>query len=135
MPDRIQLRRAKGWRKPPGAVVVARPTRWGNPWKVGDVVEVGYFSRASGTPGHFERRGVWCDDRAELTVDAELAVWLYRENLLDALAGFGCDEEDSRAARDELLAAVESLRGRDLACWCPLGGPCHADVLLEVANR
>lgn len=30
---------------------------------------------------------------------------------------------------------VEShLRGRDLACWCPLDKPCHADVLLELAN-
>jgi hypothetical protein len=27
------------------------------------------------------------------------------------------------------------LAGRDLACWCPLDQPCHADVLLEVANR
>jgi hypothetical protein len=27
------------------------------------------------------------------------------------------------------------LRGKNLACWCPLDGPCHADVLLEVANR
>jgi hypothetical protein len=27
------------------------------------------------------------------------------------------------------------LRGRDLACWCPLDQPCHADVLLRVANR
>jgi Domain of unknown function (DUF4326) len=27
------------------------------------------------------------------------------------------------------------LAGRDLACWCPLDRPCHADVLLEVANR
>lgn len=27
------------------------------------------------------------------------------------------------------------LRGHDLACWCPLGQPCHADVLLELANR
>jgi|ERR1700733_5375379 len=26
------------------------------------------------------------------------------------------------------------LRGKDLACWCPPGQPCHADVLLEVAN-
>ncbi len=26
------------------------------------------------------------------------------------------------------------LRGKHLACWCPLDGPCHADVLLEVAN-
>jgi len=33
---RIQLSRAKGWRKPPGAVVVARPTRWGNPFPVAE---------------------------------------------------------------------------------------------------
>jgi len=26
------------------------------------------------------------------------------------------------------------LRGRNLGCWCPLGDPCHADVLLELAN-
>jgi len=32
-------------------------------------------------------------------------------------------------------AAVAELGGKHLACWCPLdGGPCHADVLLEVAN-
>jgi hypothetical protein len=45
--------------------------------------------------------------------------------------------------RDDLLAGrltitvgdVErELRGRDLACYCPLDGPCHADVLLELAN-
>jgi len=33
-PRRIQLRRVKGWRKPPGAVVVARPSKWGNPYLV-----------------------------------------------------------------------------------------------------
>lgn len=26
------------------------------------------------------------------------------------------------------------IRGRDLVCWCPLDAPCHADVLLEIAN-
>jgi hypothetical protein len=26
------------------------------------------------------------------------------------------------------------LAGKDLACWCKPGDPCHADVLLEVAN-
>lgn len=26
------------------------------------------------------------------------------------------------------------LGGADLACWCPLDQPCHADVLLELAN-
>jgi hypothetical protein len=28
----------------------------------------------------------------------------------------------------------ERLAGKDLACWCPLDQPCHADVLLEIAN-
>ena len=31
---------------------------------------------------------------------------------------------------------VRALRGKNLACWCPLdGGPCHADVLLDWANK
>ena len=33
-PKRVQLSRKPGWRKPPGAVVVSRPTRWGNPYPV-----------------------------------------------------------------------------------------------------
>ena len=81
---RIQRRRAKGWRMPPGAVYVGRPSRWGNPC---DTVE---------------------DFRYMLQV-----------NQLER-----CSVEDVRS----------QLRGRDLACWCPLDRPCHADVLLEVAN-
>ena len=27
------------------------------------------------------------------------------------------------------------LRGKNLACWCPLDQPCHADVLLDIANE
>jgi hypothetical protein len=30
--------------------------------------------------------------------------------------------------------ARRELKGRDLACWCSLDGPCHADVLIEIAN-
>jgi hypothetical protein len=29
---------------------------------------------------------------------------------------------------------VVTLRGKNLACWCKLNGPCHADVLLQLAN-
>ena len=52
--------------------------------------------------------------------------------------------EAVRRYRDDLLAgrlavSVEDvkleLRGRDLACYCPLGEPCHADVLLAIANE
>ena len=54
--------------------------------------------------------------------------------------------EDRQTAADWFRAWVEwtendisvnvmgVLGGRDLACWCPLDQPCHADVLLELAN-
>ena len=35
MPDRIQVKRSKGWRLPADAVYVGRPSRWGNPFKLG----------------------------------------------------------------------------------------------------
>lgn len=91
MPERIQLRRTKGWRKPAGAIVVARPSRWGNPFHLG-------------VDG----------DRAE-------CVARYRRALDRGELGF--TEADVR----------RELAGHDLACWCPLGEPCHADVLLAVA--
>ena len=37
--------------------------------------------------------------------------------------------------RPDVDTWLAPLRGRDLACWCPVGDPCHADVLLELANR
>jgi len=30
---------------------------------------------------------------------------------------------------------LEPLRGKDLACWCPLDKPCHADVLIELLKK
>ena len=53
-------------------------------------------------------------------------------------------EEAVRRYRDDLLAGRlpvtvqdvrEQLRGRDLACYCPPDEPCHADVLIELANE
>ena len=35
---------------------------------------------------------------------------------------------------DEIVVIKSELRGENLACWCPLDQPCHADVLLELAN-
>jgi hypothetical protein len=34
-PKRVQLRRTRGSRKPEGAISVARPHKWGNPFAVG----------------------------------------------------------------------------------------------------
>jgi len=35
---------------------------------------------------------------------------------------------------DGIAEQFAELRGKDLACWCPLDGPCHADMLLIAAN-
>jgi len=93
-PKRIQLSRKRGWRKPEGAIVVSRPSPWGNPYKVGPYL----------TPEH--------------------AVWLYRHDLAHNVLGV----DVYRRIRDQ-------LGGHDLCCWCPLDQLCHADVLLELANR
>lgn len=44
--------------------------------------------------------------------------------------------KDHLHARRQLIHAnLHTLRGHDLACWCKAGTPCHADVLLEIANQ
>ncbi len=110
MPKRIQRRRTKGWRMSEGAVYVGRPTRWGNPFRVGQWVRP-----LGGLPVEIK--------------DAALALGLFRANALDPMGGVVFREN-----------VRKHLRGKDLACWCKItsGGeyiPCHADVLLEIANR
>ena len=76
---------------PPDAIYVGRPSKWGNPYKVGR------------------------DGKRQEVIEK------YRQQLLAQIPyGFIFD--------------LQELRGRDLVCWCaPL--PCHADVLLELANK
>ena len=109
-PNRIQLSRKKGWRMPPNTVRVARPGKWGNKFKIGDTVQ-----RLGGENV--------CET---FTVRSRAhAVKLFRDWMELALVQH---PQIMRPALDE-------LRGKNLACWCPLDQPCHADVLLELANR
>ena len=54
-----------------------------------------------------------------------------REN---AIAAFANWLDVSLPGQEVKEAARRELRGKNLACWCKLGEPCHADVLLEMAN-
>lgn len=107
-PKRIRLSPAKGWRKPEGVVVVARPSRWGNPYRIGD---------ESAFIGGAPVLGI------DEPLNAPDVVQLYRA----ALEQEGLHVSIADVRRD--------LAGRDLACWCPLSAPCHGDVLLEIANE
>jgi hypothetical protein len=65
----------------------------------------------------------WTNHLGEAPFGPTEAVRAFRAHLLQMLT----DPETRK-----LLA---ELRGHDLACWCRLDQPCHADILLELANR
>ena len=116
MPVRIQRKRTKGWKMPPNTVYVGRPTKWGNPFKIGEVTHV------------LHRSGAWPYEiyaDSFHVVNADHAVRLFKHAMKA--------HPDWRHERWESGDPSE-LRGKDLACWCPLDLPCHADVLLEIAN-
>lgn len=107
-PIRLRLSRKKGFNLQKHsldqnglpAVNVARPSRWGNPHRVGD------------HPG--------CDRRRK------------KHTAESAVAEF--ERYECRGV-ERGVKIVRELAGKNLACWCPLDSPCHADVLLRIANH
>lgn len=122
MPIRVQLSRKKGWRMPANTVKVARPGKWGNPYLV---QPKGQFY-ADEAVRLFEgiADGCWSPSLVESYVDS-VAAMIY-EKRCAWTKRIGCHP---------LEAMRSELRGKNLACWCPLGAPCHADVLLRMANQ
>lgn len=106
-PVRIQRKRTNGWKMPPDTVSVTRPGKWGNPWRIG-------INRCT---------GIGFDYREEKVTDAATAVRFFREMLEIPGTAYPTTDE-----------IVRKLRGKNLACWCRLDQPCHADVLLQLAN-
>jgi hypothetical protein len=107
---------------PEGVIYVGRPTIFGNPWTRAWVIETGLIA-----PGH-EAIAAVANFRAWLT-------WPHEKRCRRNGRGEVGVLVEHEAQRVELLRRLPELRGRDLACFCPLDRPCHADVLLEIANR
>lgn len=104
-PIRIQRRPTKGWRMPPNTVSVTRPGRWGNPFNWRQGLEMGSEGWAKGA-----------------------AVELFRDWLRHP-------ESHPNMPGPPTISVIRGLlRGKNLACYCALDSPCHADVLLEIAN-
>ncbi len=100
-PTRVQRTRqkGKGYLFPEGKQndlpikAVSRPSKWGNPYKVG-------------------KDGI---------KDVSEAVALFEKDINDIVLW-------KQSIKSE-------LKGKNLACWCKLGTPCHADILLKIANE
>lgn len=109
IPIRVQRSRKRGWRMPPNTVYVGRPTIFGNPF-------VDHVGRE-----RYVKEG-------DVTIDLKArAVNRYR----DWLEGH---REHGRNPIKPSPSMIAELRGKNLCCWCKPGDPCHADVLLEIAN-
>lgn len=102
IPERIQRQRTAGWRMPPNTVYVGRPSKWGNPFVVGE------------THGNFGR-----------IRSAERAVDLF-ELHIGPMGNYEYDDGTHN---------LEELRGKNLACWCPLDQPCHADWVRSLCDQ
>lgn len=110
-PKRVQQRRAKGFKLPPNTKSVARPSRWGNPFRINPKL----WEKIQKKPAKELN-----DEELHCCRDRAAAVRMFRTLML---------------ARTDTRAEIKKeLRGFNLACYCPLDQPCHADVLLEIAN-
>lgn len=106
-PIRIQRKRTKGWRMPENTVYVGRGSRFGNPYRVGDDNEVGHLTQQEAVDA-FENLVHWVNEGGTTTDEHDCLLF---ENI------------------------VRELRGKNLACWCKENEPCHADILLAMANE
>ena len=113
MPVRIQRRRTRGWKMPSNTVYVGRPTKWGNDLQIGDKPGCGGMVNC---PCLAPCAGATAEDCVQFYRDTRGQEWWFKPEEL------------------------EQIRGKNLACWCPLISqgkyvPCHADVLLSIANE
>jgi hypothetical protein len=121
LPERIQLSRTRGFNLQAfslalnglAAVVVARPSPRGNPHRVW----------RDGGQWLVSSRGREHHSVANRDEGIALAVAKHRADCLHAAPFYGS------------ATTLLELRGKNLACWCKLGVPCHADVLLQLANE
>lgn len=104
-PIRVQLRRTKGWRMPSNTVKVDRTNK-----KFGNIFTIGC------NPSQFSAAlPMTCSSAADA-----VSCFRYYADTWMALSGGNW---------------IAPLKGKNLACWCSLDAPCHADVLLELANK
>lgn len=116
-PRRLRWHRFMGTPLPPHSRSVQRPSDFGNPFVVYRTGPSGWFVMLAGkniedvTSGLFRTRD---------------------EALIECLSQF---REYAEKKLEDSPSWLTPLKGLDLACACKLDQPCHANILLELANR
>lgn len=142
-PVRLQLSRRKGFDLQAHslsvnglpAVRVARPGNWGNPYPVANIR--GAHRQAFDWSGRCSSPLwlSWANSRMSAGQSPELEAELDSIALTTAIALFAAEvRQFERSDPAGFRAWLAPLRGRNLACACKLDAPCHAELLLDLAN-
>jgi Domain of unknown function (DUF4326) len=141
MNRRHQHLRHKGAKMPANCKLVSRGSRWGNPFKVGDIMRESVGDWGSGQHpmplwhAHFDHLANDLLPQPNPSAEAYRITRLHLATT-HAVALFRALAEHFRAVDPAGFETwIAPLRGHDLACSCPLDQTCHADVLLELANE
>lgn len=122
IPVRLQRSRKKDARlvSPNGLpiVCVTRPGKYGNPFKIG-----GWFTMGDPDPKY---RGPF-----QMTYCQAFKEEPGFTKITDAAMSLDWFRRYCETTKREF----SELRGKNLACWCDIGQPCHADLILTIANR
>lgn len=110
---RIQRKRTKGFKLPENTICVNRGTKWGNPFRV--LSEEGYWVVRD------QDGGYWGRLYTEKIGAIEMSIECYKRYI------------DKQFQLKKLN--IGKLRKKNLACFCPLNSPCHADYLLELTKQ
>ncbi len=149
-PQRIQRQRVRGWRMPDNTVSVCRPSKWGNPFAYHSRDALARVPALDGSAWEYEDRisahGMRHDfhhSDGRVTVHhvrymtITECVGLFRQALVAPTRQLHLWWRPDYTKPAQWLTATDAvadLRGKNLACYCKPASPCHADVLLEIAN-
>ncbi|MCX5070846.1 DUF4326 domain-containing protein [Micromonospora lupini] len=114
IPQRIQRKRIRGWKKPSGTVDITRPGPLGNPFTLQAILAAGLADTRPAAQ--------------QMAVDA-FAEWVPGGQEPDRLPLV-----DGQAKWKRLRAALPRIVGHNIMCFCGVDQPCHGDVLLPHAR-
>ena len=129
---RVQRKRLKGWRMPENTVYVGRGSRWGNPFRLVKYSDGKWAIKIDSND----------DVQANILVTQCHAFYETKEAAAkDAIKCYSSwllpythegTLDDFFVSQTVLEDALHNLQGKNLACWCKLDEPCHADYLLSL---
>lgn len=120
-PIGIQCSRQRGYRLPPNTLRVTRPSRWGNPFRK--------------QAFHLEYSFAEIPPLVEGRLNSETILLMPPTYLPAVLVElhFAWLNHWSAKWPDDFERWIAPLRGKNLACFCKIGEPCHRDNLLYYA--